>query len=304
MVTVKTTPGIQRNVIPFRRKIFRTAEPYLYMLPAIGLLLLFTYYPFIKNTVLSFFTINKFREVRSFAGVANYARVLTDENFLRAIGNTFVYVLTTVPVSVVIGFALALLARKPRKLSMAYEATYAMSMAVSISVIAMIFELAYNPSMGAINKIFGVRLAWLTNPSTALLSILIVQIWSNIGYNFIFLFSGLRGISEDVLESARIDGAVGSKLLFKIIIPMVSPTLLFLLVKDIAYAMTTASLTLIFSNGKPSAATETIVSYIYSKGIVSTNYNAAFAATTVGFVLSALMMALSLILDKKGVHYD
>ena len=69
------------------------------------------------NTVLSFFTVNKFREIKEFAGLANYIRVLTDETFLQAIGNTLVFVITTVPVSIVIGLALALLAKKRRKTS-------------------------------------------------------------------------------------------------------------------------------------------------------------------------------------------
>lgn len=292
-----------------KKRAFHFIEPYLYLLPAFSMLLLFTYYPFVQNAILSLFTVNKFREIKEFAGLANYVRVLTDEKFLRAMGNTFIYVFTTVPISIVFGFALALLARRHHRISIAYEALFALSMAVSASVIAMIFQLAYNPSMGIINKLSGISVSWLTDPKTALLSLIIVQIWSNIGYNFIFLFSALRGLSDEVLESALVDGAVGIKLLGKILIPLVSPTLLFLLVKDIAYAMTTASLTLILTTnngatGQPNGATETIMSYIYGKAIIGTNYNAAFAATMVGFILAAIMMVFSLILDKKKVNYD
>lgn len=294
---------------PLHKRVFRSVEPYLYLLPAFSFLLLFTYYPFAKNTILSFFTVNKYRVIKGFAGIDNYLRVLQDEKFVQAIGNTLVYVATTVPISIVIGFALALLARRRTKCSSIYEAMYALSMAVSASVVAMIFQFAYNPSMGIVNKLFGLNVSWLTDPKTALLSLIIVQIWANIGYNFIFLLSGLRGISEEVLESAKIDGATGPRLLSRVIIPMVSPTLLFLLVKDIAYAMTTCSFTLIlaypvFHNGGPNGTTETIMSYIYGKGIAGTNYNAAFAATMVGFVLSAILMALSLLLEKKKVNYD
>ena len=292
-----------------KKRAFHFIEPYLYLLPAFSMLLLFTYYPFVQNAILSLFTVNKFREIKEFAGLANYVRVLTDEKFLQAMGNTFIYVFTTVPISIVFGFALALLARRHHRISIAYEALFALSMAVSASVIAMIFQLAYNPSMGIINKLSGISVSWLTDPKTALLSLIIVQIWSNIGYNFIFLFSALRGLSDEVLESAQVDGAVGIKLLGKILIPLVSPTLLFLLVKDIAYAMTTASLTLILTTnngatGQPNGATETIMSYIYGKAIIGTNYNAAFAATMVGFILAAIMMVFSLILDKKKVNYD
>lgn len=294
---------------PVGKRIFKNAEPYLYLIPAFALLLLFTYYPFVKNTVLSFFTVNKFREIKEFAGLANYIRVLTDETFLQAIGNTLVFVITTVPVSIVIGLALALLAKKRRKTSSIYEAMYALSMAISVSVVAMIFQFAFNPSMGIINKVTGLDISWLTDPKTALKAIILIQIWANVGYNFIFLLSALRGMSEEIIESAKVDGATGIRLLTKIILPMISPTLLFLLMKDIAYAMTTCSFTLIltypvFHNGGPNGTTEMIMSYVYGKGIAGTNYNAAFAATTVGFVLAAVMMILSLILEKRKVNYQ
>ncbi len=294
---------------PVGKRIFKNVEPYLYLIPAFALLLLFTYYPFVKNTVLSFFTVNKFREIKEFAGLANYIRVLTDETFLQAIGNTLVFVITTVPVSIVIGLALALLAKKRRKTSSIYEALYALSMAISVSVVAMIFQFAFNPSMGIINKITGWDISWLTDPKTALKAIIVIQIWANVGYNFIFLLSALRGMSEEIIESAKVDGATGIRLLTKIILPMISPTLLFLLMKDIAYAMTTCSFTLIltypiFHNGGPNGTTEMIMSYVYGKGIAGTNYNAAFAATTVGFVLAAVMMILSLVLEKRKVNYQ
>lgn len=294
---------------PVGKRIFKNVEPYLYLIPAFALLLLFTYYPFVKNTVLSFFTVNKFREIKEFAGLANYVRVLTDETFLQAIGNTLVFVITTVPISIVIGLALALLAKKRRKTSSIYEALYALSMAISVSVVAMIFQFAFNPSMGIINKITGWDISWLTDPKTALKAIIVIQIWANVGYNFIFLLSALRGMSEEIIESAKVDGATGIRLLTKIILPMISPTLLFLLMKDIAYAMTTCSFTLIltypiFHNGGPNGTTEMIMSYVYGKGIAGTNYNAAFAATTVGFVLAAVMMILSLVLEKRKVNYQ
>lgn len=291
------------------RKVFRTAEPYLYLLPGFALLIVFTYYPFAKNTVLSFFTVNKFREIKEFAGIANYLRVLGDETFIQAIGNTILFVIVTVPSSIAVGLALALLARKRRKASSLYEAMYSLSMAISVSVVAMIFQFAFNPSMGIVNKLTGLTVSWLTDPNTALKAIFFIQIWANVGYNFIFLLSALRGMSEEVIESAKVDGATGVKLLTKIILPAISPTLLFLLMKDIAYAMTTCSFTLIltypvFHSGGPNGTTEMIMSYVYGKGIVGTNYNAAFAATTVGFILAGVMMILSLVLEKRKVSYE
>ncbi|MGL4798592.1 MAG: carbohydrate ABC transporter permease [Cellulosilyticaceae bacterium] len=286
------------------KTVFRKIEPLLYLGPALALLTVFVYYPFIKNTVLSFFTVDKYRNIKEFAGFTNYIRLFEDEKFIDAIGNTLLYVITTVPISIIIGFLLALLARKKHKASTCYEAMFALTMATSASVVAMIFQLAFNPSMGVINKALGLSVNWLTDPKTAILSLILIQIWHNIGFNFIFMFSAIRGVSDEVIESAKIDGATGFALVSKIIIPLVSPTMLFLLIKDIAYAMTTSSFTLILTGGGPSGSTETMVSYIYGKAITGTNYNAAFAATTVCFVLSAIMIIISLVLEKKKVTYN
>ena len=86
--------------VPIYKKIFAETEPYLYLLPALSLLLLFIYYPFFKNTVLSFFTVNRYREIKSFAGLRNYVKILSDEKFLRAVVNTLVYVAATVPAKI------------------------------------------------------------------------------------------------------------------------------------------------------------------------------------------------------------
>ncbi len=286
-----------------QNKLIKKLEPYLYLVPAFIFLIGFVYYPFVKNGWLSLNIVNQFREIREFAGLRNYERVLTDPDFWQAVGNTFIYVLVTVPVSMVIAYFLAVLARKKRKASIVYEVLFALSMATSDSVIAVIFQLMYNTQLGVINKVLGTHIDWLGDPKLALLSLMIIQIWHNIGYNFLFMLSSLRGLSPEVLESAALDGCTGLRLHTKVILPLVSPMVFFLLLKDIAYGMTVSSYTLILTGGGPNGATQTIITYIYSKAITSTNYNYAFSATMVGFVISAILISLSLIMEKKKVYY-
>ena len=280
------------------KRIGKTLEPYLYLVPSFIFLIGFVYYPFIKNGWLSLNIVNQFREIREFAGLRNYVRVLSDPEFYQAVGNTFIYVLVTVPVSMVIAYFLAVLARKKRKASIVYEVLFALSMATSDAVIAVIFQLMYSNQLGVINKLFGTSIDWLNDPKYALLSLMIIQIWHNIGYNFLFMLSSLRGLSGEVL-----DGGTGRKLHTQVILPLVSPMLFFLLLKDIAYGMTVSSYTLILTGGGPNGTTQTIITYIYQKAITSTNYNYAFAATMLGFAISAVLISLSMILEKKKVHY-
>lgn len=286
-----------------KKRPFELIEPYLYLLPAFILLVLFVYLPFFNNTYLSLHKVNQFRVIRAFAGFANYIKVLHDPVFWQSVANTFIYVLVTVPCSIFIGFILASLARKKRRLSVIYEVLFALSMATSDAVIAMIFQLIYNPSFGSLNRLFGLNIDWLHDPRYALISLMIIQIWHNVGYNFLFMLVAQRGISESLLESARLDGTSELQLQGRIIFPMVTPMLFFLLIKDIAYGMTVANYTLILTDGGPNNATQTIITYIYSKAITGTNYNYAFAATVIGFIISGIMIALSMRLERK-VHYN
>ena len=217
------------------KRLSKQIEPYFYLLPAFVFLIGFVYYPFVKNGWLSLNIVNQFREIKNFAGLKNYARVLSDPDFLQAVRNTFVYVLVTIPISMVIAYFLACLARKKRKTSLVYETLFALSMATSDAVMAMIFQLMYSEQMGIINKLLDFKIGWLTDPKYALLSLMIIQIWHNIGYNFLFMLSALRGLPQEVIESANLDGSVGLTLHRRVILPMISPTMFFLLIKDIAY---------------------------------------------------------------------
>lgn len=286
------------------RRLGKQIRPYGYILPAVCFLSLFFYYPFVKNTVLSLFSVNKYRQVNQFVGLQNYAKVFADEKFLLALRNTLIFVVATVPATIAIALGLALLARKRRRLSPIYEAMFSLSMATSASVIAMIAKLAFDPSMGVVNKVLGMNVHWLSDRRTALLSVILLQIWGNIGYNFIFLLAALRGIPEDIMESARLDGATGTKLLTRVMLPLVSPTLLFLIVSGLACAMTSTTFILILTDGGPSGVSQTIVTYVYSKAVKSSNYSVAFAATTVGFFLTSILLYISFRLDNKKVSYD
>ena len=172
-----------------KKSLVKMVEPYFYLIPAFIFLIGFVYYPFVKNGWLSLNIVNQFRDIKSFAGIQNYIRVLTDYEFWQAVGNTFIYVLVTIPVSMVIAYILACLARKKRKTSLIYEILFALSMATSDAVIAMIFQLMYSNQLGILNKVFGTSIDWLHDPKYALLSLMIIQIWHNIGYNFLFMLS-------------------------------------------------------------------------------------------------------------------
>lgn len=286
------------------KSIIQKIEPYLYLIPAFIFIVAFTYYPFITNVIDSFFNVNAFGERNYFVGLENYINIFHNRRFLQAIMNTIVYSLVTIPLSLSIGLLLALVARKKRKLSPIYEAMFSLPMAMSLSVMAMVFQLMLNPTLGIVNKVTGLDINWLKDASFALPSLIFMEIWLNIGFNFLFMLTAVRGIPDEVLESAEIDGATGFTALFKIILPCISPTILFLLVSSVAKTMITSGLTLILTQGGPDGSTETIVSFIYKSAILNQNYNIGYTASVIGFIITFIFVGLSFIYEKKGVHYE
>ncbi|MEG0541616.1 MAG: sugar ABC transporter permease, partial [Angelakisella sp.] len=240
-------------------------EPFFYLAPAVLFFVVFTYYPFIKTFMGTFFTVDSMGNWKGFVGLENYVSVLTNKNFLTSIKNTVIYVIMAAPVSILIAMMLAMLATKRTRTSSIYETMFSLTMAMSMSVSAMIFRLAYNPTIGALNYILGTRINWLNDPKWAMFAISFIAVWMNIGYNFLFLLAAIRGIPNDILESASLDGAGMYRRTVSIIMPMISPTLFFLICTSLAKNMMMSGLTLIFSGGGSMSTTaniDTMISFM------------------------------------------
>lgn len=279
-------------------------EPYVYLLPALIYFIIFSFYPFIKTILMTFFTVTANGEVKNFAGLTNYINVLTDELFLKSIGNTVVYVLLASPVAILIALVLAVLANKRTRTSSIYETMFSLTMAMSMSVAAMIFKIMYNPYIGVINKLLGTKINWLNNPDYAMVSLSFISVWMNIGFNFLFLLAAVRGVPEELLESADIDGANLYKKVTKVIIPMISPTVFFLICTSLAKNIIMSGLPIILTEGGPDGSTTTMIYYMYKQAFGNMNYNNAYAAAVITFVFTLICMMISFSFEKKGVHYS
>ena len=287
-----------------RRKGIARLEPLLYLLPALAFFVLFTYYPFIKTVFNSFFLTNFMGVRREFVGLENYLRILQDQEFLAAVKNTFIYVLASVPLSVFIALLLALIANKKTRTSSVYETMFALPMAMSSSVCAMIFELMFNPSLGILNETLGTNSSWLTDSRFTISSISFISVWMNIGYNFLFLLAAVRNVPADQLESADIEGANFFQRATKIIIPTISPTVFFLILNSLAKSMMMSGLVIILTDGGRSGSASTMISYMYTQSVNSQNYNNGYAAAIIAFIITFILMLISFAFEKKFVNYD
>lgn len=287
-----------------KKTLFQKVEPIMYLAPAFIFLGVFSYYPFFKTIIESFFLVNSMGEVRGFIGLENYINVLNNAKFIQSIGNTFAFVLFTVPFSVGIAFVLAMIASKKRKLSPIYETLFSLPMAMSSSVAAMIFELVFSPTLGIINALTKSNIQWLNDKSTALGVVIIIQVWMNLGYNFLFILGAIRGISVDILEATELDGVNTFQRGIKIIMPLVSPTLFFLMCNSLAKMLMTSNLSLILTSGGPNGSTETMISFMYKQLTENANYNNAYASAVIAFLITLVATVITFIYEKKGVNYD
>lgn len=279
-------------------------EPYLWLAPSFLVFIVFTFYPFFITLYKSFYIVDALGAVRKFVAFDNYVHILTDHDFLQAILNTLYFTVLTVPASKIIGLLLAILAYRKRKLSLFYETSFAIPMTIASSTAAMIFQLLYVPTLGFINGLTGLETRWLTDAKVAMFAIAFIQIWLSAGYAFVFLLSAIRNIPESVLESASIDGASGFSKLTRIILPLVSPTMFYLVIMDIPFSLMMVSLNNILTQGGPNNSTMTLMLYIYNQIALVGNNTYANAAAMVTFVLTLCFILLGFAYEKKGVHYQ
>ena len=131
-----------------------------------------------------------------------------------------------------------------------------------------------------------------------------ISVWMNIGFNFLFLLAAIRNVPESILESADLEGANLWQKVWHIILPMISPTVFFLICNSLARNIIMAGLPIILTQKGPQGSTSTMIYYMYKQAFGSFNYNNAYAAAVITFVFSLILIQVSFLFEKKGVHYQ
>lgn len=296
---------VQNAEVVQRKKSFRkNIEPYLYLIPSLVIFSLFVYFPFFKTIFLSMVSTDSRGNVQNFVGFQNYMEIVKSPEFVNSIIVTMKFVAMTFVPAILIGFALALLANHKLKGSKLYEVMYAMPMSVASSSASIIWMMLFHPSIGLINYLFKSNIGWLTDPKWALISVSIVTVWMNIGINFIFILTGLKGISEELNESAAIDGAKYIQKLFKITLPMISPTLFFVTFINIISSFQAFGQVNIMTTGGPGNSTNVLVYGIYREAFFNNRFETASAQSIVLFFIMLVVTILQFRFEEKGVHYS
>lgn len=291
-----------------KQRIKTFSKGMLFLLPSIVLFGVFLFYPLFKTAYLSFFLTNARGETTLFVGLQNYLEMFASPVFHQSMKSTFLFVLYTVPTTIVIALFLAVLANEKLKGIGFFRTIFSSTMGISVAAASVFWLYIFHPSIGFLNQILemlGVdRIGWLTDPQWALIAIAVTTIWMNLGFTFLVLLGGLQSIDSYLYESADIDGASYFYKLRRITIPMLSPTLFFVITVTIINAFQTFGQIDILTQGGPQNTTNLIVYSIYREAFANYQFGTASAQAIILFVIILIMTIVQFKLGERKVHYQ
>lgn len=282
---------------------------YLFIAPLIIGITTFTLIPIGQSF---FYSLTKWDGVRApqMIGLQNFKTLLQDAEFFMEFRNTFVFVLTSVPLSIGISLVLANLLNTKIKGRTIFRVIYFLPNVTMSTVIALIWTLMFNSQFGMVNdvvfKLFQIRPNWLTNPKLIMIVIVVVSVWSSIGYNVVILLAGLQNVPAVYYEAAALDGAGPFQKFRNITLPLVSPTVFFLTVTSVINAFNSFDLVYMFTRNSEGATRNAIRTMVY--GIYETGFNFfdmgyASAKAVILFFFIMIVTFFQMAMQKKWVHY-
>lgn len=266
----------------------------------------FEYYPDHSDNLSEFFKTGDFGKGNIFVGAANYTKLFADGQVWQALLNTFKYAIVEVPFSIAIALILAVLLNRKMKGRSVYRTIFFLPMVAAPAAIAMVWRWLYNSDFGLINNLLHTKTNWISNPKIAVFAIAVIGVWSIIGYNMVLFLSGLQEVPHDYYEAAEIDGATGIKQFFHITIPLISPTIFFVLVTRVIGALQVFDLIfMVMDKSNPALEkTQSLVYLFYRYSF--TEKNLGYGSTIVVLLLVVIMIitVFQMIAQKKWVHYN
>ncbi|SEB06903.1 MULTISPECIES: sugar ABC transporter permease [unclassified Mycobacterium] len=239
-----------------------------------------------------------------FVGLDNWRTVLTDPTFGRSMAVTLGFVALVVPVQTVLGLLAAMLLARGLPGTGFFRTLYVLPWICSPLAIAVLWRWILSPTDGAVSTVLGHRIEWLTDPTLALPLVSAVTVWTNVGYVTLFFLAGILAIPNDVHDAARIDGATAWQRFRRITLPMLRPTLFFVLVTGIVSAAQVFDTVYALTGGGPEGRTDLIAHRIYAEAFGSA---AVGRAAVMALILFALLLGITLVQHiyfRRRVSYD
>jgi sn-glycerol 3-phosphate transport system permease protein len=281
--------------------------PYLLVAPQLAVVLIFFYWPAAQAVIQSFLLQDAFGLSTTFVWFDNYRDVLNQPDYFDAVVRTFVFSFLIALSSLSLALLLAVMADKPLRGSAIYRTLLIWPYAISPPVVGVLWVFMLNPSLGIIaHGLRAVGVDWnpLLDGNQAAALIILAAAWKQISYNFLFFLAGLQAIPTSVIEAAAIDGARPARRFWTIIVPLLSPTIFFLVVVNIVYAFfDTFGIIDTMTRGGPANATETLVYKVYEDGLLGGNLGGSAAQSVILMGIVIVLTAIQFRFVERKVNY-
>lgn len=302
--------GVDTEPPPRRRRLSRKVREaglaYLLLSPALIIFGVFIFYPFLKNFELALYRTAPFPGLPDvYVGFDQIADVLSSEAFRNSLWVTVLFALITVPIGIVLGLGLAVMAHQKLKGVGIYRTIFSSTVATSVAVAAVIFGTLFNPQVGLLPWLgISPTPPILDNPSLALPAVALTTIWQNLGLSFILMSAGLQAVPDDLLEAAQVDGAGPWSRFRNVTLPLLSPTIFFAIVVGSIFAFQTFGQIDLLTQGGPGDKTNVLVYFVFTELRERRNPGTAAVLAIALFVLTMLLTLFQLRFLEKRVHYE
>ncbi len=265
-----------------------TMKGYAFLLPGVFMFMMWLLIPIVFSLYLSFHEWSMVDPLKPFVGFGNFVNVFKDKDIMRSLKNTAVYTLN-VPIGMALSLGVALLMNKKIKGINVLRLLYFLPSISSFVAISIVWQWIYNPEFGLLNYLLGFFKVppqrWLSDPKTAMMSIMIMTIWMNLGYQMVIYLAGLKGIPSYLYEVADLDGANSWNKFLHITLPMLQPTNVFLLITSIIGSFQVFTPVYVMTQGGPAGTTNVFVYHIYNTAWKSFSMGYASAQSWFLFLL-------------------
>ena len=242
------------------------------------------------------------------AGLSNYLELFANPTFRHALLNTIYYTLLSVPIGVAVSLALAVALNTNLRFRNVYRLVFFLPVLTMPVAIGVVWNWIYNPDFGLLNQVLGLfgapRIKWLTDPSFAMPSLVLLSVWQGSGYGMIIFLAGLQNIPKEFYEAAQIDGATGWHRFRYVTLPLLSPTLFFVGVTSLIGAFQVFDVVYAMTAGRASDTLRTVVYLIYEEGFRFFRMGQATAVAWILFAVILVVTAVQLRLQRRWVHYE
>jgi len=268
---------------------------YIFVIPGLLSYLLFTFYPTIRSLIQSLHLIRGAGNPWVFNGINNYLDIFKDKIFWGSLKNTFYYVALTIPLGTIISLILAVVLNSIVKARGFFRALYFIPSVAGVIAVGIVFSWMYEPYLGVLNlllsKLGFPRLNWLRDLKMAMPSIAVMNIWQTLGYNVVIFLAGLLAIPAELYEAADIDGAKPLRKLLSITIPLVAPSMWFVIINNTIRNLQVFSEIFVMTGGGPGHATTTVGFRVYQYAFLYLSFGKASANV---MVLLLIILAVTL----------